>query len=132
MEEEASTREAMDEFQLEKDESVQEEMTEQADEDSLNLGGNIQLTGFRGVDRGSMVVVKKIVGTYARKFSDQNKDFQQLSLRLKPVHASEKSQIYHVGGKVMISGKAYTSEVEERNLFFVVDKVLKKIETRTS
>ncbi len=97
-------------------------------DEALNLGGNIQLSGFKVVDRGSMVIVKKLVGTYARKFSDHNQDFRQLSLRLKPVHANEEHQIHHIDGKLVIGGNTFASEVEDRNLFFAIDTALKKLE----
>jgi len=32
--------------------------------DELQLGGNINLSGFKEIDSGSMVVLKKIVGNY--------------------------------------------------------------------
>ena len=38
--------------------------------DVLELGGSIQLSGFSGIDGGQMVVVKKIVGNYAKRLSD--------------------------------------------------------------
>ena len=42
---------------------------ESASEEILQLGGNIELAGFKELDRDSMVVLKKIVGNYAKKFA---------------------------------------------------------------
>ncbi len=98
------------------------------EEDSVALGGNIELSGFREVDGGRMIVLKKIVGNFARKLSDQSSTFEQLNLRLKPVHAHEKSEYYELYGKVVDNGKVYTSQVTDRNLFILLDAVLKKIE----
>lgn len=35
--------------------------------DTLELGGNIQLTGFSELNGGQMIVLKKIVGNYCEK-----------------------------------------------------------------
>jgi len=93
-------------------------------EDLIELGGKIQLTGFKDIDRNSMVVLKKIVGNYVRKFSTHCKKFESLQLHLKTVHANQ----FQLNSKVIDNGSAFTSEVTDRNLFFVLDKALKKIE----
>lgn len=95
----------------------------------MELGGNIKLDGFREVDRPELVVVKKIVGSYARKFSDMLGDeFEELSLSLKLVHKKEKSEKYELHAKVMKKGKPYAAEVTDRNLFVAMDSVLKKLQ----
>lgn len=94
----------------------------------IELGGNISLTGFNDFDSGTMVVVKKIVGMYGKKYSDICKDFENLSLTVKTIHQREKSEIYEVHGKLTCKGNIANSEIEERNLFVAIDTVLKKIE----
>lgn len=93
----------------------------------IELGGNIELTGFRELDSSTMIVLKKIIGSYARQFSDKNPDFKKLSLRLKKVHERETSEKYEIQAK-MSAQKEYNAEVTDRNLMFAVDKVLKKIQ----
>lgn len=95
----------------------------------MTLGGNIQLSGFKDVDRSEMIVVKKLVGSYARKFSDHHEKFQSLHVTMKPVHKREQSAVYEVMGRVVIDGKPFSVEHEDRNLFFSIDAVLKKLET---
>ncbi len=97
--------------------------------DSLQLGGNIELSGFREIDPGSIVILKKIVGNYARKFSEHWEGFEKLALTMKKVHETEGSKKFEIHCLVINSGKTYTSELTERNLFVVVDTVLKKIES---
>ena len=97
--------------------------------DTVELGGNIQLTGFSELDGGQMIVLKKIVGNYARKFSDKSSSFQALSLTMKKVHERETSQMYEVNAKLMDNGQPIVSEITDRNLFVAVDTVLKKIES---
>ena len=97
--------------------------------DNLALGGNIVLSGFKDVERSSMIVVKKIVGNYARKFSDATGDMQELALHMKTVHETEKGKVFELHGKATAKGKVFTSQVEDRNLFFAMDKALNKLQT---
>ena len=98
-------------------------------DDLQQLGGNIELIGFKEIDPASMIVFKKILGNYARKFKERCAEFQKLSLRVKTVHETPTSVKYELQGTVLDGGKTYSSKVTERNLFFVLDKVLKKIES---
>jgi hypothetical protein len=107
-----------------------EEVTGNIDgeEGVLALGGNIELSGFSHLDRDTMIVLKKIVGNYAKKFSEECKGFQKLSLKMKPVHAIDKSEKYELHAMVLDGGKNFNSTYTDKNLFFAVDKVFKKIE----
>lgn len=93
----------------------------------MQLGGNIALSGFKDIDSASMVVLKKIVGNYARKMSEHSGKFESLHITMKPVHATEKSEKYEIHAKLIDNGKPFVSEVVERNLFVAVDNALKKI-----
>ena len=97
-------------------------------EDNVELGGHIQLSGFKDIDSASMVIVKKMIGNYARKMSDNSSTFEKLHITMKPVHATEKSEKYEVHAHMIDSGKPYVSEVTDRNLFVAIDLVLKKIQ----
>jgi len=97
-------------------------------EEELKLGGNIELSGFKDISRAEMVVIKKIVGSYARKFSDNLEGYESLSLHLKEIHKIENSQKFEIHGKLIINGKVETTEITERNVFVAVDSVLKKLE----
>ncbi len=99
-----------------------------SEEEAVQLGGNIELSGFKEVDGGSMIILKKIVGTYARKFSDSLQNFEKLSVNMKQVHETEGSKKYEVHGKLIDNGKVHTAEITDRNLFTCVDSVMKKIE----
>lgn len=96
-------------------------------DDVLELGGSIQLAGFKDIDGASMIVLKKIIGNYARKMSDISEKFENLHVTMKPVHETEKSEKYEIHAKLMNNGKPFVSEVVERNLFIAVDNALKKI-----
>ena len=95
--------------------------------DTLQLGGNIELSGFKDMEPGSMVILKKIIGNYARKFSEQCESFEKLSLSMKNVHETEGSKKFEIHGMVIDKGKTYTSSLTDRNIFVAVDSVLQKI-----
>ena len=97
------------------------------DVEMIELGGNITLVGFKELDYAELIVVKKVVGGYARKMSDAMKDFEDLTVTMKDVHKTPKSQKYEVHAKLMAGGKPRTSEVVDRNLFIALDSSLKKV-----
>ena len=97
-------------------------------EEPLALGGNIELSGFHGMDAGSMVIIKKMVGNYAKKLSDRVDNFEKLKITMKSVHEREKSEKYEIHAQLFAGGKPFVSEDTDRNLFFVLDNVLKRIE----
>ncbi|MFH0868523.1 MAG: hypothetical protein V1831_04375 [Candidatus Woesearchaeota archaeon] len=96
-------------------------------DDFMQLGGNIELAGFRDIDSASMVVLKKIIGNYVRRMSEISDKFEKLSVTMKPIHETEKSEKYEIHAKLINNGKPFVSEVVERNLFVAIDSVLKKI-----
>jgi len=97
-------------------------------EDVLQLGGNIELSGFRDVDRSSFVIVKKIVGNYARKFSDSSSSFEKLQLSLKPVHGNDSK--FELHALLVNDGQTHSAQETDHNLFVVLDNTLKKIESQ--
>ncbi|MEM4254192.1 MAG: hypothetical protein QXR48_02285 [Candidatus Woesearchaeota archaeon] len=90
------------------------------------LGGNIELTGFRALDGGSMIVLKKIIGNYARRFSD-NYGNEKMSLTL-----SKGTDQFSLSASVLCKGNKITVEHADKNVFFLVDAVLKRIEQEIS
>jgi len=91
----------------------------------IELGGNIELVGFKDLEPAKLIVVKKIVGNYARKMSDLSEGFEKLSVTMKTVHNSK----YELHAKLMDKGKPMTSEIVDFNVFFALDKVLARIMT---
>ncbi len=97
------------------------------EEDVLQLGGNIELSGFSSLEPGVMIILKKIVGNYARRMSDKCKNFEKLSLTVKTVHAKEKGEKYELHAKMIDNGKPYNASNVDRNLFVAIDDSLKAI-----
>jgi hypothetical protein len=91
--------------------------------ETIKLGGNIELKGFSEIDGGSMIILKKIVGSYSRKFSDNLDGFEGLSIGLD--QQGEESEVI---GTLVVSGKEKTAKMVDKNLFVAVDNVLKEIE----
>ena len=96
-------------------------------DDSMQLGGNIELSGFKDIDGASMVVLKKIIGNHVRRMTELSDKFESLKVTMKPVHETEKSEKYEIHAQLMNDGKPIVSEVVERNLFIGLDSVLKKV-----
>jgi hypothetical protein len=96
-------------------------------EEGVELGGNIRLSGFSEIDSASMIIVKKLVGTFVKKIADRNPKFQGLILTLKKVHGIEHSRKFELSAN-LIAERHYNADITDKNLMFAVDKVLKKIE----
>ncbi len=94
------------------------------DEDLVVLGGNIELSGFRELDPGSMMIAKKIIGTSVRRISSRSSNLQKISLNLKKHGAG-----FQINAKAADNGQVYNSEVSDRNIFFAISKVMDKIES---
>lgn len=98
-------------------------------DETLDLGGNIELSGFSQFDKPSLIVVKKLVGNFARKLTEQNQGFESLSLRLKSIHGNKGDKgRFEIHAKLLTAGKPMVSEVTEHNLYFALDKALKKLQ----
>ena len=88
----------------------------------IELGGYITLHGFKDRDYAELIVVKKIVGRYARQISDGHGGMDGLSITLKPESGS-----YTVEAICRIKEQETTSSDTQSNLFVALDGALKKI-----
>jgi len=77
------------------------------------------------LDGGSIIVLKKIVGSYARKFSDSSKDFEKLVLEL-----NEQGNELEINAKLIVGGEEKSANAKDKNLFVAVDSVLKELEKK--
>lgn len=95
----------------------------------IELGGNITLVGFKELEPAKLIVVKKMVGTYAKKVAEKVQ-LKELKLELKPIHnkgKKEEKQKYEIKVKVHTDKKEYNAETTQFNLFYALDEVLGKI-----
>jgi len=107
------------------------EKTEKMAEEKL--GGNIMLAGFE-LEPIEVIVVKKIVGTYVKKLSE-NANYKSLKVTLKQ-HEHAKSFMHEIQAEAIITeGKTekngrqirIATSSTQRNLFAALDIALKKI-----
>lgn len=84
---------------------------------AVRLGGNIELFGVENLDYATMIVLKKIIGTYARKFSEKGLDRLSVSFANKEIKVEAVSQ-----------GNTHSAAASHSNLFFGIDLALKDIE----
>jgi hypothetical protein len=94
----------------------------------MELGKSIELVDFNDIERDKIVVIKKVVGNFVKRFQDRNSGFERLSLHLKKVHNSE----YEILGKLIVNNNEYNSEVVDYNLFYALNEILKKLEAESS
>ena len=96
----------------------------------MELGGNIELVGFNEIDISELIVLKKIIGNFARKFSDHlGEDYVRLIIDLKQIHGKNSSK-FQIQSKLMTHSKPFTSEVTENNIFVCIADSMKKLETQ--
>ncbi|MFH1210369.1 MAG: hypothetical protein V1645_00470 [archaeon] len=89
----------------------------------MQLGGNIELEGFESLEPALLVVVKKMVGSQARKISENGVDFEKLKICLN----SNDKDACEVSANLVFKGNNFDASVTEHNLFFGIDKVFKKL-----
>lgn len=102
-------------------------------DDNIDLGGHIRLSGFRDIDGASMIIIKKIVGSFVKRYSEKDKSFKSLVITLKNVHGHESGNPgkYELHAN-METDKNHSAEITHLNLMFAIDKVLKKLEASTA
>jgi ribosome-associated translation inhibitor RaiA len=97
-----------------------------AEDDNIVLGGNIELVGFKDLDGGSMIILKKMIGNHVRKMSETAERFEKLTVTMKRVGG--RGNKFEVNAKMLDNGRPVNSEVIDFNLFFTVDKALANIQ----
>lgn len=98
--------------------------------ENIQLGGNIQLTGFKILNSGQLLIVKKMVGQHVRKLDAENPKSKRLHLTLKGVHTTEgqKPKKYEIKGLLDLDGKITQTELIDYNLFFALSNILNKLQ----
>lgn len=96
--------------------------------DEINLGDSIQLSGFKEINSGEMIIVKKMIGSQVRKFQDMIPNFEKLKIHMKPVHKNEDHMQYEMHADLIHEGKILNAKALDRNLFITIAAVLNKLE----
>jgi ribosome-associated translation inhibitor RaiA len=92
--------------------------------EDIKLGGQIELSGFGGLDRSQMIVVKKIVGNYTKKISEKDETFKGIKVTMKKISSSN---MFELNVNLDVNNGPITASIDDRNLFFAIDKVLEKV-----
>lgn len=80
----------------------------------MKLGGNIELIGFESLEPGTLIVVKKMVGNYAKKIEGLERFVLTLN----------KNDEYKMECLLVINGEEHKAEVSNKNLFYGIDKAI--------
>jgi len=96
--------------------------------DEINLGDSIQLSGFKEINSGEMIIIKKMIGSQVRKFQDMIPDFERLKIYMKSVHKTGDHMQYEIHADLIHAGKIMNAKSLDRNLFVTIADVLNKLE----
>ncbi len=88
----------------------------------IELGGNIKLKGFTELDPATLIVVKKIVGNYTKKLTQEHPDFIELLLDLNKI-----GKFYSLNVNLSRRSGSLVADAKEENLFFALSSALNKI-----
>jgi hypothetical protein len=88
------------------------------------LGGSIVLSNFE-LDGSEMIIVKKLVGNYAKKIRNFH-DYEELKLEMKTIDKG-KTKRFDVNARLMYGGNRANSSAEGFNPFVIINEVLEKI-----
>jgi ribosome-associated translation inhibitor RaiA len=100
----------------------------ESNEELINLGNTIELSGFKHVDSGEMIIAKKLIGTQVRKLQDMIPDFERLKINLKPVHKTEQNMLHELHSEIIYAGKVINAQTTNRNLFMALSSIFNSFE----
>lgn len=89
----------------------------------MKLGGNIELEGFDNMEPAQLVVIKKIVGSKAKKISEEIAAFDNLQITLE----GNESDKITLKGKIIIKDAEHKAEASDKNLFFALNKMFNEL-----
>ncbi len=92
--------------------------------EELKLGGNITLSGF-SLEPVEMIVVKKIIGNYAKKISEKT-DYQDIRVILKKTQKA-KTFLHEISVSAKTSKKILAADSVNHNLYTALSEALNKI-----
>ena len=85
--------------------------------ETIRLGGNIELVNANGIDGASLVILKKMIGNYARKFSERGVNGLSVTFSGTGVLID-----------VLRDDAKLSSSAESSNLFFAIDTAFKDLD----
>ncbi len=93
----------------------------------IELGGNIKLKGFTELDAATLIVVKKIVGNYTKRLSNNHPDFNELLLELN----QQEDKMFNINANFSKKSGNVSSEADGSNIFFALSKALEGVNSKS-
>lgn len=90
----------------------------------IKLGDRIELCGFGKLDSATMIVLKKMIGNFTRKFEENCKQFEQLKIDFAKLDEKE----FKLSASLVDGERTFPAELEGRNLFISVGDILRELE----
>lgn len=87
--------------------------------ETIRLGGNIELINANSIDGASMIILKKMIGSYARKFSERGVNGLCVTFNTTGVSID-----------ALREDDRITTNADSSNLFFAIDTAFKDLDTR--
>lgn len=97
-------------------------MEEPKNKETISLGGNIELSGFQNVEKAKLIVLKKIIGNYAKKMQEKRSDYEKLLVRL----GGDESNA-EIKAELIAGGNSILGEDKQDNVFVAIDNALKNV-----
>ena len=88
----------------------------------IELGGNIKIEGIDAFDKGSFIILKKMVSTFVKEISE-GKNLNNFELNLS---VEEDSKI-KIKVKLVIDDKEIKSEITHNNLFIGLNEIFNEL-----
>lgn len=92
----------------------------------MELGGNIELYGLDEYRENDLIVIKKIVGHFAKHFTEKFPSFEGLVIAFDYEDGMRK-----VTASVQLGEELYESTQEHKNTYFALDAALKDVMNKT-
>jgi hypothetical protein len=121
MDEAIQAEESQTEASAPVEETTQPVAEAQATDGSIKLGGGIELDGF-DVEKAHLVVIKKMVGNYAKEMTEKAQGFEKVVVSL-----NKEGDSYNIKAELTDSGNQISADSSEKNLFMALDKALKEV-----
>jgi len=122
MEETTQPEQATSEEAAQAEESAPAQGSAQTAEGTMTLGGGIELTGFSGIEKAQLVVVKKMVGNYVKEISEKAKKFEKVAVSL-----TKEGDNFSIHAELTDEGNQITADAAENNLFMALNKALQGV-----
>jgi len=93
------------------------------------LGGNIVLVNFN-LEEQEMIIVKKIVGNYAKKIRNYQ-DYQEIKLELKTHKKGKGHTKYEILGSILSDTRRINANSQGLNIFVILNETINKLLNET-